>query len=183
MTRVFAVHVCRTGCPIQWLTTPHPSVTIPLRRFSTSTHNLIAVLVIAAGVILCGGLALFGCGASAAPKSESFACPLRHSPADPLRVGEWTISAVQWRNESWTRPAGVGVGISGKAWSRPLLPDHAELAASEHATKFDANEANQTGKLHFHASAIGVISPALLGALAHSPVLMDTLSYYPVTSL
>jgi hypothetical protein len=39
-------------------------------------HNLIALLVIA-GVILCGGLALFECGASAAPTSEFFACPLR----------------------------------------------------------------------------------------------------------
>jgi hypothetical protein len=79
-----------------------------------------------------GGLALFGC-ASDAPKSESLACTLHQSPADPLGVDEWTVRAVNWRNESWTRPAGVGVGTSGKGWSRPLLPDLAELAASEQA--------------------------------------------------
>ncbi len=39
------------------------------------------------------------------------------------------MRAVKWRNESWTRPVGVGVSTSGKGWSRPLLPDHAELAA------------------------------------------------------
>ena len=44
-------------------------------------------------------------------------------------------------------------------------------------TNFDANiEAAQKGTLHFHALVTGVISPALLGAVAHSPVLMDTIS-------
>jgi hypothetical protein len=92
-----------------------------------------------------GGLALFGCGASAAPKSESLACPLHQSPADPLRVDEWTVRAVKWRNESWTRPAGVGVGTSGKGWLRPLLPNHAELAASEQAQR-DAARARRSGR-------------------------------------
>jgi hypothetical protein len=106
----------------------------------TFPHNLIALLVIA-GVIVCGGLALFGCGGVAG----SFAWPFRQSLADPLRAGEWTIVAVKWRNESWTRPAGVGVGISGSGWSRPLLPDHAELAASEQAER-DAARARRGGR-------------------------------------
>ena len=105
----------------------------------TFPHNLIALLVIA-GVIACGGLALFGCCGSAGP----FAWLFRQSPADPLRVGEWTIAAVKWRNENWTRPAGVGAGISGSGsgWSRPLLPDHGELAAWEQA-QIDAARARR----------------------------------------
>lgn len=38
------------------------------------------------------------------------------------------------------------------------------------------NEANQKGTLHFHGTLTGVISPHVIGALAHSPVLVETIS-------
>ena len=46
-----------------------------------------------------------------------------------------------------------------------------------HLTNFDANlEAQQKGTLHFHGIATGLLSPAVLSAVAHSPVFMKTVT-------
>ena len=60
-----------------------------------------------------------------------------------------------------------------------LLPLHHDMRRGifGRLTNLDANiEANQRKTLHFHGVAIGVISPNLLGSIAHSPVLMQTVA-------
>ena len=60
-----------------------------------------------------------------------------------------------------------------------LLPLHHDMRRGifGRLTNLDANiEASQRKTLHFHSVAIGVISPNLLGSVAHSPVLMHTVS-------
>ena len=60
-----------------------------------------------------------------------------------------------------------------------LLPLHHDMRRGifGRLTNLDANiEANQRKTLHFHGVAIGVISPNLLGSVAHSPVLMQTVA-------
>ncbi len=74
----------------------------------------------------------------------------------------WIITGVKWGNESWSRPDSVGVSTTSaapalprwslacsarltmaytiKGWSRPLLLDHVELAASEQAQCYAARE-------------------------------------------
>lgn len=70
---------------------------------------LLLLGLIFAGVVVGGGLILVGARISASPPRS-----LAAGPATPA----FTILAVRWPN---------------KGWSRPLLPDHGELAASEQA--------------------------------------------------
>jgi hypothetical protein len=125
----------------------------------TLQHLLFAVVVLEFLGIACGfGVVLSGVGASAAAP-RSLACL--------SRATGWIITGVTWGNESWTRPNSVGFGTTSaapellrrllacseqltttntiKGWSRPLLPDHAELAASEQAQHFAAR-ARRSGK-------------------------------------
>ena len=133
--------------------------------FSAATlpHLLIVVLAIAGVMTMGGGLLLFGSGFSAAPQSL-----VGPSPVTTFTV---TQAGVRWGNESWfgdflrcastSEPVGslsassppgllagpsqlTAVRSSGKGWSRPLLPDHAELAAAEEAQR-DAARAKRGG--------------------------------------
>ncbi len=70
---------------------------------------LLLLGLIFAGVVVGGGLILVGARISASPPLS-----LADGPATPAG----TILAVRWPN---------------KGWSRPLLPDHGELAATEQA--------------------------------------------------
>jgi hypothetical protein len=106
------------------------------------------------------GLVLSGAACASAAASQSL--------AGASRAFEWKITGVKWGNESWTpRPDGFDVGTTSASaalprcspagserlttargcsgWSRPLLPDHAELAASEQAER-DAARARRGGK-------------------------------------
>ena len=69
---------------------------------SNSAYLLTVTVLIIAALVIGGGLGLFGFGISAAAP-QSLAGPLR-------------VTAVRWQNEDW---------------SRPVLPDHAELAVLE----------------------------------------------------
>jgi hypothetical protein len=142
-----------------------PNVTYPAAATSISAITwqllllaLIVVLGMAGGVGL--GLVLSGAACSSAEASQSLA-------GAPRAFG-WKITGVKWGNESWTpRPDGLDVGTTSalaalprcspagserlttacasSGWSRPLLPDHAELAASEQAER-DAARARRGGK-------------------------------------
>jgi hypothetical protein len=106
------------------------------------------------------GLVLSGAACASAAASQSL--------AGASRAFELKIMGVKWGNESWTpRPDGFDVGTTSASaalprcspagserlttarecsgWSRPLLPDHAELAASEQAER-DAARARRGGK-------------------------------------
>jgi hypothetical protein len=100
---------------------------------------------------MAGGVGLLLSGAAlcfSAAASQSLACP--------SQATGWIITNVKWGNESWTpRPYDFDVGTTSASatlprcslagskrlttaytssgWSRPLLPDHAELAVSEQA--------------------------------------------------
>ena len=124
-------------------------------------HLLIAVLTIAGVMAMgAGGILLFGSGFSAA--SQSLVGPL---------PGIWLITTgVRWVNESLTQPVGpvrgfrafesapprsltgpaapaslTAVRSPDKAVSRPLLLDHAELAAAEEAQR-EAARARRGGR-------------------------------------
>jgi hypothetical protein len=74
---------------------------------AASTFFLIALIF--AGVVFGSSSYSILVGVSAAPQSAALAGPYR-------------ITSVEWRNKdgSWTMTTG--------SWSRPVLPDHAELA-------------------------------------------------------
>jgi hypothetical protein len=62
---------------------------------------------------------------------------------------------------------------------RKTTPFHIDSRAGifGHLTNFDANlEARQKGTLHFHGIATALLSPAVLSAVAHSPVFMKTVA-------
>jgi hypothetical protein len=131
-----------------------------LPQHGRSSSSLSLVLGMAGGVGL--GLVLSGAACSSADASQSL--------AGAPRAFWWKITGVkcQWGNKSWTpRPDGSDIGTTSASaalprcspagserlttacassgWSRPLLPDHAELAASEHAER-DAARARRGGK-------------------------------------
>ncbi len=144
--------VCRTAN----FTNPAAATSISATTWQLLLLALIVVLGMAGGV----GLVLSGAACSSAAASQSLA-------GAPRAFG-WKITGVKWGNESWTpRPDGFDVGTTSASaalprcsptgserlttacassgWSRPLLPDHAELAASEQAER-DAARARRGGK-------------------------------------
>ena len=97
------------------------------------------------------------------------------------RIANNPVAAVEYYKIAFHAIVTTLFGVHQNDNKTELLPLHADERRGifGRLTNFDANiEANQKGTLHFHAPVIGVISPALLGALAHSlaPVLMETLS-------
>ena len=144
--------VCRTAN----VTNPAAATSISATTWPLLLLALIVVLGMAGGV----ELVLSGAACSSAAASQSL--------AGASRASGWIIAGVKWGNESWTpRPDGFGVGTTSASaalprcspagserlttacassgWSRPLLPDHAELAASEQAER-DAARARRGGK-------------------------------------
>ena len=146
--------VCRTAN----VTNPAAATSI----FATTWPLLLLALIVVLGMAGGLGLVLSGAACSSAAASQSLA------GAAPRAFG-WKITGVKWGNESWTpRPNGFDVGSTTSAsaalpgcspagserlmaacassgWSRPLLPDHAELAASEQVER-DAARARRGGK-------------------------------------
>jgi hypothetical protein len=101
------------------------------------------------------------------------------SLAGASRAFGWKITGMKWGNESWTprrpddfdvgttsasaalprcSPAGserltVTTACASSGWSRPLLPDHAELAASEQAD-ISKSSYNYVAIIRYYCSAI-----------------------------
>lgn len=144
--------VCRTAN----VTSPAVATSITATTWPLLLLALIVVLGMSGGV----GLVLSGAACASAAASQSL--------AGASRAFELKIMGVKWGNESWTpRPDGFDVGTTSASaalprcspagserlttargcsgWSRPLLPDHAELAASEQAER-DAARARRGGK-------------------------------------
>ncbi len=90
------------------------------------------------------------------------------------RVANNPVAAVEYYRIAFKAIVTTLFGVTHNDGNTELLPLHHDERRGifGRLTNFDANiEANQKGTLHFHAPAIGAISPTLLGALAHSPVL------------
>ena len=95
------------------------------------------------------------------------------------RISNNPVAAVEYFKIAFNAIVTTLFGVQQQDGKTDLLPLHHDYRRGIFAplTNADANlEANQKGTLHFHATLTGVISPAVLGALAHSPVLMDSLS-------
>lgn len=96
-----------------------------------------------------------------------------------MRISNNPVAAVEYFKIVFDAIMTTLFGVQPQDGKTDLLPLHHDYRRGIFGslTNIDANlEANQRGTLHFHANATGVISPAVIGALAHSPVLMDTLS-------
>lgn len=95
------------------------------------------------------------------------------------RIASNPVAAVEYYKIAFNAIVTTLFGVQRNDSNTELLPIHHDQRCGifGRLTNFDANiEACQKGTLHFHAPASGVISPALLGALAHSPVLSETLA-------
>ena len=95
------------------------------------------------------------------------------------RIASNPVAAVEYYKVAFNAIVTTLFGVQRNDGKTELLPIHHDQRCCifGRLTNFDANiEACQKGTLHFHAPASGVISPALLGALAHSPVLSETLA-------
>jgi hypothetical protein len=144
--------VCRTAN----VTSPAAVTSISATTWQLLLLALIVMLGMAGGV----ELVLSGAACSSAAASQSL--------ASASRAFGWKITGVKWGNESWTqRPDGFDVvttsasvalpccsptgserlttACASSGWCRPLLPDHAELAASEQEER-DAARARRGGK-------------------------------------
>jgi len=96
-----------------------------------------------------------------------------------VRISNNPVAAVEYFKIAFDAIVTTLFGVQPCDGRTDLLPLHHDYRRGIFGplTNVDANlEANQKGTLHFHANVTGVISPALIGALAHSPVLMDSIS-------
>ena len=95
------------------------------------------------------------------------------------RINQNPAAAAQYFQIAFDAIVSTLFGVHASDGKTDMLPIHHDQRRGifGRVTNFDANlEANQRQALHFHGLVTGTLSPALLGAIAHSPVLMESVS-------